>query len=97
MGSYCQTKVSISYWLFVISTIYFLLHRYQVDLTATGGDGKFLWSSSNHSVGMVNQMGHVRTHSYGFFEVTAAMQRNHHNKETAKLVVLHDKPYTSFD
>lgn len=60
--------------------------RYVIDIKAIGGDGKFLWSSSNHTVGMVNQQGQVRTHSDGCFEVAAVMQRNHNNKEIAKSV-----------
>ncbi|KRT81282.1 hypothetical protein AMK59_6258, partial [Oryctes borbonicus] len=62
--------------------------KYQIDISAGGGDGKFLWSSSNHSIGMVTQMGQIKTYSYGYFEVAAAMQRNHHNKETVKIHIL---------
>lgn len=58
--------------------------KYDVDLTATGGDGKFLWTSSDHMIGMVTQSGHVRVHSCGSFDVSAVMQSNHHNRETAK-------------
>lgn len=62
--------------------------KYDIDVVATGGDGKFLWTSSNHSVGVVSQQGKVKTHNMGFFEVSAAMQRNHHNRQTAKVHIL---------
>ncbi|GJQ66575.1 hypothetical protein Trydic_g4553 [Trypoxylus dichotomus] len=62
--------------------------KYQIDIAASGGDGKFLWSSSNHSIGMVNQMGQIKTYSYGYFEVAAVMQRNHNNRETVKIHIL---------
>lgn len=55
--------------------------RYEIEIVANGGDGKFLWSSSNHSVGVVAQTGHARTHASGAFRVTAAMQRNVHVKQ----------------
>ncbi|KAI4468828.1 nuclear pore membrane glycoprotein [Holotrichia oblita] len=62
--------------------------KYLIDVTATGGDGKFLWTSSNHSIGLVNQVGQVRTHSSGYFEVAAVMQRNHNNRETSRFHIL---------
>ncbi|CAH1116509.1 unnamed protein product [Phaedon cochleariae] len=62
--------------------------KYDVDLVAKGGDGRFLWSSSDHNIGMVSQTGHVRTHSNGFFEVSAVMLRNHHNRQSAKFIIL---------
>ncbi|CAH0550671.1 unnamed protein product [Brassicogethes aeneus] len=62
--------------------------KYDIDLVVKGGDGRFIWTSSDHSVGVVSQTGHVRTHSNGFFEVSAAMLRNHHNRETAKVIIL---------
>lgn len=37
---------------------------------------------------MVSQTGHVRTHSNGFFEVSAVMLRNHHNRQSAKFIIL---------
>lgn len=58
--------------------------RYNIPLEVTGGDEKFLWSSSDHSIGVVSQSGMVRTHSKGHFEVSAAMQKNHYNRQTAK-------------
>ncbi|KAG5875314.1 hypothetical protein JTB14_016901 [Gonioctena quinquepunctata] len=62
--------------------------KYDIDLIAKGGDGRFLWSSSDHSVGAVSQTGHVSTHSNGFFEVSAVMLRNHHNRQSAKFIIL---------
>lgn len=62
--------------------------KYDIDLFAKGGDGRFLWSSSDNSIGVVSQTGHVRTHSNGFFEVSAVMMRNHHNRQSAKFVIL---------
>lgn len=62
--------------------------RYDIDLVAKGGDGRFIWTSSDHNVGMVSQAGHVRTHSNGFFEVSAVMMRNHHNRQSAKILIL---------
>lgn len=53
-----------------------------------GGDGRFLWTSSDHSIGVVSQTGHVRTYSSGFFEVSAVMLRNHHNRQSAKFIIL---------
>ncbi|XP_076259039.1 nucleoporin 210 [Rhynchophorus ferrugineus] len=62
--------------------------KYDIDLIAKGGDGRFLWSSSDNSIGIVSQSGHVRTYSNGFFEVSAVMMRNHHNRQSAKFVIL---------
>ncbi|XP_023018857.2 nucleoporin 210 [Leptinotarsa decemlineata] len=62
--------------------------KYDIDLIAKGGDGRFLWSSSDHSIGMVSQTGHVKTHSNGFFEVSAVMLRNHHNRQSTKFIIL---------
>ncbi|CAG9763709.1 unnamed protein product [Ceutorhynchus assimilis] len=62
--------------------------KYDIDLIARGGDGRFLWTSSDNSIGVVSQSGHVRTHSNGFFEVSAIMMRNHHNRRSAKFVIL---------
>ncbi|XP_050315586.1 nuclear pore membrane glycoprotein 210 [Anthonomus grandis grandis] len=62
--------------------------KYDIDLVAKGGDGRFLWSSSDNSIGIVSQSGHVRTHSNGFFEVSAVMMRNHHNRQSAKFMIL---------
>ncbi|XP_060536617.1 nuclear pore membrane glycoprotein 210 [Cylas formicarius] len=62
--------------------------KYDIDLVAKGGDGRFLWSSSDNSVGIVSQSGHVRTLSNGFFEVSAVMMRNHDNRQSAKVIIL---------
>ncbi|XP_018577251.1 nuclear pore membrane glycoprotein 210 [Anoplophora glabripennis] len=62
--------------------------KYDIDLVAKGGDGRFLWTSSDHSIGVVSQTGHVRTYSNGFFEVSAVMLRNHHNRQSAKFIIL---------
>lgn len=37
---------------------------------------------------MKSYSGHVRTHSNGFFEVSAVMMRNHHNRQSAKIMIL---------
>lgn len=62
--------------------------KYEIDITATGGDGRFLWSSSDHSIGVVSQNGHVRTYNKGFFDVSVAMARNHNNRQLAKFSIL---------
>ncbi|XP_066245926.1 nuclear pore membrane glycoprotein 210 [Euwallacea similis] len=62
--------------------------KYDIDLIAKGGDGRFSWSSSDNSIGVVSQSGHVKTHSNGFFEVSAVMMRNHHNRQSSKFMIL---------
>ncbi|XP_970065.4 nuclear pore membrane glycoprotein 210 [Tribolium castaneum] len=62
--------------------------KYDIDLVAKGGDGRFLWSSTDHSIGIVSQTGHVRTLTQGYFSVSAAMTRNHHNRQYAKFSIL---------
>ncbi|KAJ8985935.1 hypothetical protein NQ317_010692 [Molorchus minor] len=62
--------------------------KYDIDLVARGGDGRFLWVSNDHSIGLVSQTGHVRTHSNGYFEVSAVMLRNHYNRAFAKFIIL---------
>ncbi|KAL3288731.1 hypothetical protein HHI36_003166 [Cryptolaemus montrouzieri] len=62
--------------------------KFDIDLVAKGGDGKFIWSTSDHTKGLVSQNGHVRTLGDGSFEVSAAMMRNHHNRETVKFGIL---------
>lgn len=57
---------------------------YDIELKASGGDGKFLWSTSNHTIGVVTQTGFVRTQWHGQFDVCASMLRNHHNRQCAK-------------
>nr|CAD7195813.1 unnamed protein product [Timema douglasi] len=52
--------------------------RYEVKLKALGGDGSFLWSSSDTTVAMVTQSGLVKTHFYGSVKITASMTRNQH-------------------
>ncbi|CAH1996561.1 unnamed protein product [Acanthoscelides obtectus] len=62
--------------------------KYEIDLQARGGDSKFMWVSSNNSIGLVSQAGHVQTVSNGFFEVSAVMLRNHHNRASAKFIIV---------
>ncbi|XP_045469275.1 nuclear pore membrane glycoprotein 210 isoform X1 [Harmonia axyridis] len=62
--------------------------KFDIDLVAKGGDGKYLWSTSDHTRGVVSQHGHVRTLGDGSFEISAAMMRNHHNRETVKFGIL---------
>ncbi|KAK4884343.1 hypothetical protein RN001_000614 [Aquatica leii] len=62
--------------------------KYEIEIVAQGGDGNFFWASSNQTVGVVTQAGLVRTHFHGVFDITAAMMRNHHNKESAIFYIL---------
>lgn len=74
--------------MLVYSSFECSLFRYAVELVARGGDGRFLWTSSDSAVGVVTQSGLVRTLSQGFFDVTAAMARNHHNRQIARVSIL---------
>lgn len=58
--------------------------RYEIKLKATGGDGHFLWSTTNADVAVVTQGGVVRTQSQGTAQISAAMARNHNNRKTSK-------------
>ncbi|XP_069681338.1 nuclear pore membrane glycoprotein 210 isoform X2 [Periplaneta americana] len=62
--------------------------KYEVGLNASGGDGSFIWSSHNTSVAVVTQTGLVKTHARGQTEISAAMARNHHNREVANVYIL---------
>ncbi|KAF5275204.1 hypothetical protein FQR65_LT04236 [Abscondita terminalis] len=62
--------------------------KYEIEIVAQGGDGNFFWNSNNQTIGVVTQAGLVRTHFHGTFEVSAAMMRNHHNKESAVFYIL---------
>lgn len=57
-------------------------------LSASGGDGSFIWNSCNTSVAVVTQTGVVKTQTLGQVEISAAMTRNHHNREVATVHVL---------
>lgn len=62
--------------------------RYEVPLQCKGGDGAFIWSSSNTSVATVSASGLVRTNTLGQSTVTAVMVNNPHNQATASVTVL---------
>lgn len=62
--------------------------KYDIELVAKGGDGKFIWSTTDNTKGIVNQNGRVRTLGSGSFEISAAMMRNHNNRETVKFSIL---------
>lgn len=57
-------------------------------LNASGGDGSFVWNSYNTSIAVVTQTGIVKTQTLGQVEISAAMTRNHHNREIATVHVL---------
>jgi nuclear pore complex protein Nup210 len=59
-----------------------------VALKASGGDGNFIWSSNNTTVAVVTQTGSVKTQALGQAEISAAMTRNHYNRELASVYVL---------
>ncbi|XP_064117078.1 nuclear pore membrane glycoprotein 210-like [Macrobrachium nipponense] len=58
---------------------------YNVTLTAIGGSGPLLWSSSNSDIVGVSQLGICRTKNLGSVAVTAAMVKNLHNKHSAEI------------
>lgn len=62
--------------------------RYEVPLRCKGGDGAFIWGSSNTSVATVSTAGLARTLSLGQSTITASMVNNPHNQATASLTVL---------
>ncbi|KAF5274371.1 hypothetical protein FQA39_LY07251 [Lamprigera yunnana] len=62
--------------------------KYEIEITAQGGDGNYFWTSNNQTIGVVTQTGIVRTHFHGILEISVAMMRNHHNKESALFYVL---------
>lgn len=62
--------------------------KYDLQMRASGGDGKFIWSSSNHSVGSVSQLGLARTYAVGQYEICASMCRNTNNKKCSKFYVI---------
>lgn len=62
--------------------------RYEVPLRCKGGDGAFVWSSSNTSVAAVTSAGVVRTSTQGETIITAAMVNNPHNQASASVTIL---------
>lgn len=52
-----------------------------MEVSVSGGDGKFVWSSNDSSIGVVNQAGLVHSYSHGTFQVKAAMHKNPHNNQ----------------
>ena len=77
-------KIDILPRLVVIPWDHLVKARYEVELKASGGDGKFLWSSNNTGVGTVTQVGLVRIVDQGKFQITASMLTNTHNKAVAR-------------
>ncbi|XP_063241052.1 nuclear pore membrane glycoprotein 210-like [Bacillus rossius redtenbacheri] len=62
--------------------------RYEVKLSVTGGDGDFLWSSSNVGVAAVTQSGVINTQSLGVASIIASMTRNQHNRGVARVWIV---------
>lgn len=62
--------------------------KYEMEIKAQGGDGKFIWTSSNHSVGTVTQNGLAHTYSHGQYDVCASMCRNTNNKKCSKIYII---------
>ncbi|XP_068200875.1 nuclear pore membrane glycoprotein 210 [Palaemon carinicauda] len=58
---------------------------YNVTLTALGGSGPLLWSSSNPDIVGVSQLGKCKTKNLGSVSITAAMVKNLHNKDSAEI------------
>jgi len=52
--------------------------KYEVPVSATGGDGTYTWSSAKNSIAVVTQRGLVKTelNSIGSTNITAAMSTN---------------------
>uniref|UniRef100_A0A8D8XUE4 Nuclear pore membrane glycoprotein 210 n=2 Tax=Cacopsylla melanoneura TaxID=428564 RepID=A0A8D8XUE4_9HEMI len=61
--------------------------KYQVVLKATGGDGSYSWSSSNQDIATVSQSGLVKTLGLGQVNISAAMTKNIHNKDSSRVVI----------
>ncbi|KAK6643599.1 hypothetical protein RUM43_005109 [Polyplax serrata] len=61
--------------------------KYEVPLSVTGGDGNFLWTSTNNTIAVVTQMGVVKTLEEGSVVISAAMAQNHHNKGTSEFFI----------
>lgn len=80
-------KASLKIYLAFIILHNFII-RFEVPLTVKGGDGRYLWVSTDNSIGMVSQTGVVRTLTSGFFEVAALMLRNHNNRASAKFIII---------
>lgn len=62
--------------------------KYEYQIRASGGDGKFIWTSTNHTVGTVSQTGLLRTYSYGHYNVCASMCRNTLNKKCSQVFII---------
>lgn len=56
-------------------------HRYEVALSASGGDGTYMWTSHNPSIAVVSQNGVVGIVKKGLARVAVAMVRNQHNRD----------------
>lgn len=61
--------------------------KYEIPLTVTGGDGNFLWTSSNNTIAVVTQMGLVKTLEEGNVVISALMTQNHYNKGTSEFFI----------
>ncbi|KAJ4448520.1 hypothetical protein ANN_10538, partial [Periplaneta americana] len=84
-----QVRFNVKTMLICVFDVNGIVHKeYEVGLNASGGDGSFIWSSHNTSVAVVTQTGLVKTHARGQTEISAAMARNHHNREVANVYIL---------
>ncbi|XP_069952997.1 nuclear pore membrane glycoprotein 210, partial [Cherax quadricarinatus] len=61
---------------------------YSFNLTAIGGSGGVIWSSSKTEVVGVSQMGVCKTKTHGSVSVTASMVLNPHNKDAAQIHIV---------
>lgn len=62
--------------------------KYEIQIKALGGDGKFIWVSSNHTVGTVTQTGLAHTYWHGKYDVCASMCRNTNNKICSRIYIV---------
>lgn len=61
--------------------------KYEIPLMVTGGDGNFLWTSSNNTIAVVTQMGLVKTLEQGNVVISASMTQNHYNKGSSEFFI----------
>lgn len=62
--------------------------RFEVALTASGGDGAYMWTSQHPSVALVSQNGVVGILQGGFARIIVSMIRNQHNQAETKVHAL---------
>ncbi|KAK7071464.1 hypothetical protein SK128_003831, partial [Halocaridina rubra] len=61
---------------------------YSINLTVLGGSGSVAWSSSNNEIVTVSQMGLCKTKNLGSVAISAAMNINHHNRDSAQIHII---------